>query len=1081
MSSEEQFIQLLSALRSSDNELRASAEKTYKQTLLANPDAIMQALLQIARTHSDVHLKVFCIAQLKRALHFIVKKKTLLLQLSPSVSEVIKTEVIAGIEYEDVTYVRSLLCSLASDMAIVYFSRNLTWNELVNWCLEKIGSDNDVVKISAFSIIHEIGGYFVDFPFVMNNVNRFFELLLLGIGSANLQVAVEAMKSATTIVQFFKDYRRDLSVLIEPMLQVILKAMRENNEDSCSLAIQQFINIAGFDPGFLIPKLDSVTGAMIELANSENVPEEITKVASEFLISIVENKRKLCAANPEFIDSCVQVFLKMMLSIKDFSLEEWNTKIDLDMPEVSCAVHAGENLDRLSIALPGELVLETVWKYIEQFLAKDDWKYQYAALTTLSQIAEGSKEIMSGGSDDITNMLLGLSGTEDPRIQFAIITTIGQLSTDLGPLFQKRYHSEVLPLIMKYMTSNFSKVRNHAVECLHNFCGKFSPVLLEEYLPTLLPTLFQFLQSGDVKLQKVTLSTLIIVSWCAEKGFVPYYDIFMPYLIQLFESNVSGVKGRAMEAMANIAASCGKEKFLPDSNRVLTMLKNEQDKIEDPVESKEYSYYEKSWSRFAACLGTDFGPYLQYLIGDLVEGAAIEAESEIITNGDLNDEYDYFKIDEGETIGIHTSSLEDKAECCRLLNNYCLELGSTFYPYVETVSSIMVPLLSYPFHQGVSSSAYSIMPSLLNCVSSYLKENNIASREPIQQLFSFIYPAMIESIAEEQDIDIMIIAIEGLSKSIRAAGVDSLNEDQIRHLLGQFKNYVDFMVANREELLENQEEDPSIFIEEYLQLDGVLITNLADLMNVLLELNTDRFLKVFGETEMMGYLVSLLDRNASESEIQLGICIMDDLIEFGKEKTLSLLSTIVPNVIGFIDHEYSGIVQAVVYGLGIFGSVTSDEIAPYLEQIISSLCKFIQNTPRSSVYVYAIENAISSLGKIIKAQAGNLGNQLPSLVDIWLPFLPLEVDDIEGMEIHDVLCDMIELPNTYIFGENYKHLPHILNIFSIILFTEFVTESTENRIKSILHTMSTQLPEMFQQALSTLSDNQKRTITKCFN
>lgn len=48
-----------------------------------------------------------------------------------------------------------------------------------------------------------------------------------------------------------------------------------------------------------------------------------------------------------------------------------------------------------------------------------------------------------------------------------------------------------------------------------------------------------------------------------------------------------------------------------------------------------------------------------------------------------------------------TSTLEEKATACNMLCCYADELKDGFFPYVQKVSEIMVPLLKFWFHEEV--------------------------------------------------------------------------------------------------------------------------------------------------------------------------------------------------------------------------------------------------------------------------------------------------------------------------------------------------------------------------------------------
>lgn len=53
--------------------------------------------------------------------------------------------------------------------------------------------------------------------------------------------------------------------------------------------------------------------------------------------------------------------------------------------------------------------------------------------------------------DSVVSMVLGSFRDPHPRVRWAAINTIGQLSTDLGPDLQVQYHQQVLPALASAM------------------------------------------------------------------------------------------------------------------------------------------------------------------------------------------------------------------------------------------------------------------------------------------------------------------------------------------------------------------------------------------------------------------------------------------------------------------------------------------------------------------------------------------------------------------------------------------------------------------------------------------------------
>lgn len=58
---------------------------------------------------------------------------------------------------------------------------------------------------------------------------------------------------------------------------------------------------------------------------------------------------------------------------------------------------------------------------------------------------------MTKSLEPVVNMVLNSFQDSQPRVRWAAINAIGQLSTDLGPELQKQFHQRVLPALVGAM------------------------------------------------------------------------------------------------------------------------------------------------------------------------------------------------------------------------------------------------------------------------------------------------------------------------------------------------------------------------------------------------------------------------------------------------------------------------------------------------------------------------------------------------------------------------------------------------------------------------------------------------------
>ena len=107
--------------------------------------------------------------------------------------------------------------------------------------------------------------------------------------------------------------------------------------------------------------------------------------------------------------------------------------------------------------------------------------------------------------------------------------------------------------------------------------------------------------------------------------------------------------------------------------------------------------------------------------------------------------------------------------------------------------------------------------------------------------------------------------------------------------------------------------------------------------------------------------------------------------------------------------------QAACYGLGIFAentpvrSVTPDLVLSWLQGLIEA-SKMAKGSEKEKTYGHCRDNAIASLGKVIKTQGGVAeGNMtVRPYIDVWLTFLPLKYDKPEAIVQHELLVIWFE-------------------------------------------------------------------------
>ncbi|KAK9060573.1 hypothetical protein SSX86_021279 [Deinandra increscens subsp. villosa] len=123
-------------------------------------------------------------------------------------------------------------------------------------------------------------------------------------------------------------------------------------------------------------------------------------------------------------------------------------------------------------------------------------------------------KVMTKSLEQVVSMVLNSFQDPHPRARWSAINAVGQLSTDLGPELQNKYHHLVLPaLASQWMIIIILGCRfAHAASAVLNFSENCTPELLNPYLDGIVGKLLVLLQNAKQMVQEGALTALASVA-----------------------------------------------------------------------------------------------------------------------------------------------------------------------------------------------------------------------------------------------------------------------------------------------------------------------------------------------------------------------------------------------------------------------------------------------------------------------------------------------------------------------------------------------------------------------------------------
>jgi len=1089
----QQMEAMLRALMSTDNAVRNQAEEALAQARQA-PDSLFSALIAMLRSNQDEQVRSLAAVLLRKEIIRLLAQSADAqgVTVSTQVKALLKSELLACIEQEPQRSIRKKASDVVGQLAINIMSNDPSgWPELFPWMLEGTRSTNVPLHEAALAIFNTLSEFIAEKMAAHHG-------MLLDVFRSSLQAQQElsvrnaALRALASFLMALSEpsQRVPFQELVPLMLQTISDALARGMEDECREALEVFVEVAESQTKFLKRHLAECVTGMIAIASNTSLDDSLRHLALEFLLTIAEGAPTLARKMPRFCADTVPVALAMMLELECDTaqeLQEWEDEDeDEEDTEVTNYDVGEEALDRLAIALGGKAMMPVLFGIIQEWFPSDDWKKRHAALMAISQSGEGCEAQMAKQLEPIVTTIVTRFGDAHPRVRWAAINTIGQMSTDFGPQLQAKLHSCVLPALVSAMDDGCKRVKAHAAAAVINFCEHCERKTLRPYLQGLLGKLMQLLSTNQRRVQEQAVTAVASVADVAEQDFVPFYDAFIPGLKELLRNSGGKeyrmLRGKAMECISLIGVAVGKDKFGPDAKDVMELLIKTQQGAELDTDDPQVSFMLQACARICKCLGEHFQPYLPFVIPPLLASAQLDPELHVTDvddeDGDQEDEEGMESVtvnirgQGNKRITIRTSALEEKATACSMLHSYVADLKEAFFPYVQEVAKILVPLIKFQYMDEVRTAAMMAMPELLDsCILALAKGASGASAALVSQLLCFMLEPILEQLKAEPDVETLACQLEAFGELLAHGGScehAKLSADQIQKSTEVLQMLMRESNERRDER-EGRRGDEDVDDEEEEQLEGeaereeIVMQSLVEAAGKLFEVYQSGYLPYF-DSLLMPTVSEMLQPTAIASSRAAALCLFDDVIEHCSADGGSsrYIAGIFPALLQYMGDESTEVRQAAAYGIAMLGERCND--ATFTEAMMQQAAQALVlavDAPGAweEEHASASDNAISALGKICKRSdaIGVVG--WPR----WLEALPLRADREEARHVHATLCEQVEKSNTQLLGANHERLPDVICVFGRLLGTDLIADEYLPRIGHLLKQVHSGLPQVLQQ------------------
>ncbi|KAL3083321.1 hypothetical protein niasHS_011123 [Heterodera schachtii] len=1084
------FTQLLIGMMNSENEIRSEAEKQYETIALKDKGPLL--FKHYLTSSADVESRSLALVLLRRLLSNSYEEFFTETQIQ---KDQFHNEFIVCINGETEPVLRKRLTDLLAELArnsIDDKTGKQTWTGIMQFLDMCATSDNPTFREAGMSLIESVPNVFGSdsFKYISGIKTMFHSSLLYGADSSVRTAAVRAYVAFVCDNEENDAVIRQLSDLVPAVIKVCQHVV--DTEDDDDVPLQCLGDLASTLPKILAPHMSDIFSLCAGTVANKEKDESYRHSGLEVMVSICESSNIMRKKGAMYLPPLIQQCLQLMTELDD-ELDEWLKMDDAeDELEEETATIGETSLDRIACALGGKAVMNHALQCVNELLNNENWKCRHAGLCALSTIGEGCKRQMEPLIPDIVNnFVLPKMADPHPRVRYAVCNAIGQMCTDFQPTIQKKCHERIVPVLLEAMADmSVPRVAAHAAAAMVNFCEDCPKSIISIYLPSIMErlesvlsqTFQQMMTNGKKLVLEQIITTIASVADAAQDHFAKFYGNLMPPLKYIFENakddNLKLLRGKTIECISLIGMAVGAELFETDADSVMQVLLSSGVKFENN-DDPQISYFISAWARICKILGKGFAKYLDMIMPAVLSAADFKPSVALVDGKDTedNEDWDYMPIDENRSLGVHTAGLEDKVTACEMLCCFARELKDSFAAYVERVMQLMLPLLSFLFHDGVRSAAAECLPCLLVCAKGY-------GDEYVRQMWSVILSNYIIAIGKETDLEVLCEMLNGIAQCVEDFGGNDaiVNDQDVENIFcviyQQIENF-DKRRAEREKKSKEEEhdEEDQERLDEIIELETSVLARVSDIIHYLFLTKREAVIPHFDK--MAQIFAALLNPRRPFHDRQWGLCIFDDVIEFGGELSMHYQNIFFQPMVTALADKYPEVRQAAAYGCGIMGLKGGQNYAKHCAQMLQPLINAIEkNGSRSTEEdTRATENAISAVAKILKYNATEVN--FNEVVPRFVGWLPIWNDEEEVPYVFDFFCDLVESQHDAVREDPSRVFHIILNAFSHGAFEDDSAEEmrlVKSRMKGIMaHIRANE--QLFTQIVQSLQLNtHQRTV-----
>jgi importin-4 len=445
----------------------------------------------------------------------------------------------------------------------------------------------------------------------------------------------------------------------------------QNDCDKFVDAFDILENIADHTPKLLTNHITLLIEFCLELSRNNDLDDGVRVKVITYIGWLVRIKKKLILKQ-KLVEPIIATLFELMSLPTDDSgddQDEYFGSNEIATPANS----ATQTMDILALNIPPKNLIPPLLQLLEPALQlSNDPLKKKAAYLSIAVIAEGcSSAICKKYLRPLLDCIKTGITSENSTIRNSALFALGQFAEHLQPEISQ-YSEEVLPILFEYLQHLSNQINAGGKEPQHidrvfyaveTFCENLEDALVP-HLPVLMQRLFDCLvPTRSVHLRELALSSVSSVANATKTNMLPYFqqliEMLKMYLVKSEDEDICTLRPAAIDTLASLARTIGKENFLPLAVDTMNLgLNLIEDKNDPDLKRSCYNLF----AAMASILNEEIGSALEKIVTSMIDSVK-STESIVLTNGkDSEDIDDGADTDKSQEIDIEDSDGENEDE-----------------------------------------------------------------------------------------------------------------------------------------------------------------------------------------------------------------------------------------------------------------------------------------------------------------------------------------------------------------------------------------------------------------------------------